>query len=142
MTHISAGSLIVVGEGAQQRIVLLYREETRTYHLPKGTQEKGESLHETVVREIKEETGLTIIPTIHLCDLDSTFLRDAQVVHKQTSYFLSRIGEFSPDVSHDAEHDQLVCVPITEALHLLETSGGERLGFEDEVRVVRAWTAL
>lgn len=53
----SSGAVIVNPEG---RILLLRRADENTWGLPKGTVEEGESLEETAVREVREESGLRV----------------------------------------------------------------------------------
>jgi ADP-ribose pyrophosphatase YjhB (NUDIX family) len=54
MTKIIAGAVIV-----QNQQILLVRERGR-WELPKGGQEAGEAVHETVRRELLEETGFEV----------------------------------------------------------------------------------
>ncbi|QOL19539.1 NUDIX domain-containing protein [Candidatus Bodocaedibacter vickermanii] len=56
-------NLILEREG---KIVMIYREHTKVYQhayaLPAGKVEKGESLKHNIIREAKEEIGITLHP--------------------------------------------------------------------------------
>src|SRR2546428_2118150 len=54
----ASSGAVVVGPG--DRILLLRRTDEDIWCLPKGTVEPGESLEETAVREVREETGLRV----------------------------------------------------------------------------------
>ena len=54
----ASSGAVVVGPG--ERILLLRREDEDIWCLPKGTVEPGESLEQTAVREVQEETGLRV----------------------------------------------------------------------------------
>jgi uracil-DNA glycosylase len=53
----SSGAVVVSPEG---RILLLKRADEEIWCLPKGTVEPGETLEETAIREVREETGLQV----------------------------------------------------------------------------------
>ncbi len=55
---VPAASAVVVDEGG--RILLHRRRDNDKWALPGGKMELGESLAECVVREVREETGLTV----------------------------------------------------------------------------------
>lgn len=59
MKRVSARAIIIEGD----KIGLMYRKKTTHafYCLPGGKQETGETLEQTVVREIKEEFGIDIV---------------------------------------------------------------------------------
>ncbi len=56
----AASAVVFDGTGA---ILLHRRSDSDLWALPGGTMEVGESILETVVREVREETGLTVTPT-------------------------------------------------------------------------------
>lgn len=57
---VPAASAVVVN--AEGKILLQRRRDNDLWALPGGTMEIGESIGETVVREVKEETGLDVQP--------------------------------------------------------------------------------
>jgi len=57
---IPAASAVVTDE--EGRILLHRRSDNELWSLPGGAMEIGESISETVVREVQEETGLEIAP--------------------------------------------------------------------------------
>ena len=57
---VPAASAVVVDEDGA--ILLHRREDTELWSIPGGAMEAGESIARTVVREVKEETGLDVEP--------------------------------------------------------------------------------
>jgi 8-oxo-dGTP pyrophosphatase MutT (NUDIX family) len=117
--HISSGAIIYNIEDGKVSVLLMYRKLTNTWHLSKGTQNPGETLQETAVREIREETGLDVKLGKYVGKLDSTFERDHALVHKETHYFMAR--PLGGDMKkHDHEHDEICFVEYSVALSRLE----------------------
>lgn len=58
---VPAASAIISDEAG--RILLQRRRDSGYWALPGGTMDLGESISQTVVREVKEETGLQVEPT-------------------------------------------------------------------------------
>src|SRR6266852_9046402 len=55
----AASAIVMNGEG---KILLHRRSDNTLWGLPGGAMEVGESIGETVIREVKEETGLDVVP--------------------------------------------------------------------------------
>ena len=55
----AASAIVINNEG---KMLLHRRSDNDTWALPGGTMEIGESISETITREVKEETGLDIEP--------------------------------------------------------------------------------
>ncbi|MBF8304695.1 MAG: hydrolase [Dehalococcoidia bacterium] len=57
---VSAGGVVFRLINDNIEIVLCGRNEPSTWNLPKGTPEPGETLDTTALREVREETGLSV----------------------------------------------------------------------------------
>lgn len=55
---VAAGGVVLERRDNQVRVVLVHRPKYDDWSLPKGKAEPGESITETALREVKEETGL------------------------------------------------------------------------------------
>src|SRR2546427_69008 len=89
---LSSGCAVVDPGG---RILLIRRADERIWGLPKGTVEPGETLEETAVREVREETGLRVRILAPLTEIRYRFYspRDGANVDKRVVYFLAeRVG--------------------------------------------------
>lgn len=117
--HISSGAVIYTIEHGVVKVVLLHRKSTNSWHLPKGTQNPGETLEQTAIREIHEETGLNVVLGNYIGKLDSVFEKGGISVQKETHYFLAQSsgGSF---LEHDIEHDQVCFLEYSTALDHLE----------------------
>ena len=84
----SSGAVTVNPEG---RILLLRRADEETWGLPKGTVEQGESLAETAIREVQEETGLRVKLLDPLMEVRYSFYwpPDGMNYDKRVAYFLA-----------------------------------------------------
>ena len=90
-TATSAGGIVVrFVDGAPQIVVGIRRREREgmTWTLPKGTPISGESVEETAVREVSEETGLEVRITGPLSSIEYTFVQSGARIHKTVHYFL------------------------------------------------------
>jgi len=58
---VPAASAVVTDESG--RILLQRRRDSGSWSIPGGAMEIGETLRQTVVREVREESGLTVEPT-------------------------------------------------------------------------------
>ncbi len=118
-THISSGAMVLRKQNGNLMVLMMYREKTDSWHLPKGTRNHDENLEETAIREVEEETGFKIKLGKYLGKLDSKINRDGKIINKETHYFLAE--PVSGDESrHDAEHDAVMFVEFTKALKYLE----------------------
>ncbi len=118
--HVSSGAIVYRVEKGIVKILLMYRKKENSWHLPKGTQNPGETIEETALREIEEETGFSVQLRGYVGKLHSIFLRNGMLVNKETHYFLANpLGNLG---QHDSEHDIISFVQFEMALSRLEKS--------------------
>lgn len=125
----SAGGLVVDPErGHAVLIGRLDRHGKLLWSLPKGHIEDGETIEQTAIREVKEETGITARVLESLGTIDYWFVAERRRVHKTVHHFLLEAvgGELSDE---DVEVTEVAWVPIAE----LE----DRLAYTDERALVR-----
>jgi 8-oxo-dGTP pyrophosphatase MutT (NUDIX family) len=117
----SAGGIVVSTERARPSLVVGMRRRARdavTWTLPKGTPDPGESVEQTAVREVAEETGLSVRIIEPLPSIQYDFVQDGRRIHKTVHYFL--MAPTGGDLSqHDAEFERVRWVPFDEAGGLL-----------------------
>ncbi len=128
--HVSSGAVIYVQDGSILKYLLMYREKSNSWHLPKGSQNLGETLEEIALREIEEETGLKVKLQKYLTKLDSLFEKEGESIQKETHYFLACPLDSKFSLSnHDHEHDSLHLLDYEIALnHLQDFSLFEKEG--------------
>lgn len=126
--HISAGVVVI----ENNKVLLLYREKSNSWHLPKGTLKENESLEEAAKRETLEETGFDVKIGNYLGILESEFERDGKKVAKTTHYFFGTLTS-KEQKAHDEEHDKVEFVELSEAIDKL---GKSRI-FENEEKLLK-----
>lgn len=114
MEERSAGA-VVFRDGSKAREYLLLLNAGR-WDFPKGGVEKGESELQTVMREVKEETGLKsfdIVPGFRRV-IEYFYRRESKNVHKQVVYLLARASDGKVKISF--EHQGFGWFPYGDAL--------------------------
>lgn len=115
---LAAGGVVVRGTGDRLEVVLAGRDSDRTWVFPKGTPDDGETVEETALREVREETGLDVEIVRPIGQIEYWFAVPGQRVHKIVHFFLMRA--LGGDISrHDHEYDEVRWMPVDEARRLL-----------------------
>lgn len=92
----SAGG-VVLRRIAGELHVLLIRDPYRNWGLPKGHVEPGEADMDAALREVEEETGLSmLIPGPQLTTIDWVFRAGGRRIHKYCCFFLMSSPEGHP----------------------------------------------
>jgi 8-oxo-dGTP pyrophosphatase MutT (NUDIX family) len=120
-TATSAGGIVVRYESGQPWLVVGSRRrerDGRTWTLPKGTPNPGESREQTAVREVEEETGLVVRITGPLDSIEYWFVQSGTRIHKTVHYFLMEPA--GGDLArHDHEFDEVRWVTFAAAPTML-----------------------
>jgi 8-oxo-dGTP pyrophosphatase MutT (NUDIX family) len=115
----SAGGVIARKDAGVE--ICLIRPAGRTvWGLPKGGVESGETLPQTALREVAEETGIEGEVDRELGSIDYSFYsREAcSRIHKTVHYYLMH-ATGGDTARHDHEVSEARWVPLTEALKLM-----------------------
>lgn len=126
----SAGGVVYRYVVGQLQVLLCGRREPPLWSLPKGTPDPHETIEETALREVREETGVDVTIVDDLGFIRYFFTRsqdntrfDKRVYH----YLMQPIGG---DLSlHDHEFDDVQWFPIERALEVMT--------YANEANVVR-----
>ena len=117
---VSAGGVVYRVRDEKVELVLCERNEPRTWSLPKGTPNAGETLEQTALREVEEETGLEVEMGNPLGSITYWFARNSgKIRYKKTVHFylMQPVGG-SLDL-HDPEFDQVNWYAADEVLGLM-----------------------
>jgi 8-oxo-dGTP pyrophosphatase MutT (NUDIX family) len=132
---VSAGGIVYRHGSQGPEVVLCGRPSRGLWALPKGTPEPSETLEQTAVREVSEETGLHVDIEQKVGEIEYWFTR-AEVgkrFRKRVHHYLMHpTGGDTAD--HDAEYDEVRWFPLSEAR--------QRLTFPDEVEILNKAVAL
>lgn len=132
---VSAGGVVYRRNNGHVEVVLCGRRAESLWALPKGTPEPGESLAQTAVREVSEETGLGVVIVADLGTIEYEFQRPGVRYEKTVHHYLMRPDGTGSVTAHDEEYDRVEWFDAGEALR--------RLTFANEARVVeRALEAI
>ena len=127
---VSSGGVVYRWTQDELQVVLCGRDEPVRWSLAKGTPDPGESLEETALREVQEETGLEPEIEDRIRSIDYWFTnKDSEVrYHKTVHFYLMRaVGGHTS--LHDPEFDVVQWFPYEEALN--------RLAYPNEADVLR-----
>ena len=115
---VAAGGVVIREREGQLEVAIAGRESDGTWVFPKGTPDGAETVEETALREVVEETGLEVRI---LAPLDTTqywFASRGVRFHKRVHFFLMEATGGDTD-RHDREYDIVRWVPVDEARALL-----------------------
>lgn len=130
--EISSGGVIFRGRNETVEICLIGTQQGTRWQIPKGHVDEGESLEETALREVKEETGLEGDSFGRIDQIDYWFWSvegTEKLRHHKVVYFFLLEYVRGDTGDHDFEVDAAEWFPIDEAI--------EKLSYENEQRVAR-----
>lgn len=108
-------------------------DRKNTIALPKGNIDPGEQPQQTAIREVLEETGLTVQPVTKIADIKYVYSRkwsDNAKIFKIVSFFLMKyqsgsIGDIKPNMQHEVR--RAWWMPLDEAATTLSYSGEKQV---------------
>ncbi len=117
-TAIAAGGVVLRDAPDGLEVALAGRRSDGSWVFPKGTPDGGESIEETAVREVEEETGLKVRIAAPIGTMDYWFAASGERVHKYVHFYV--MEPLGGDVSlHDHEYDDVRWIPVAEARRIL-----------------------
>jgi bis(5'-nucleosidyl)-tetraphosphatase len=122
----SAGA-VVFRQAAGTTWYLLLKYPAGHWDLPKGNIEKGERPVETMVREVREETGITNLKVIPGFErkIEYFYRRDGKKVHKTVVFFLAETAV--EEVTISFEHQDYRWLDFDEAMKTVTYPNARRL---------------
>ena len=126
---VSAGGVVYRREHGQLEVILCGRNKPVMWALPKGTPNSGETLEQTALREVREETGLEVAIIAPLGNINYWFSRDEDgVKYNKTVYFYLMSTWGGSIMDHDPEFDTVCWFRIDKAI--------PSLTYQDETRIM------
>jgi len=124
---ISAGGIVYHNNG-----FLMLKKKNGDWVLPKGRIEIGESLEETAVREVKEETNIdaTIVDYLGATTYSfSNFWTEYKVIHKTVSWYLMAADSYVLSALEAEGFVKASFIAIDKVLQIAK--------YEDEKKVIK-----
>jgi 8-oxo-dGTP pyrophosphatase MutT (NUDIX family) len=117
----SAGGIVIRRVASGPQLLLGKRRRDRdgvTWSLPKGTPNPDETTEETALREVTEETGLTVRIVAPIGPIEYFFVQSGTRIHKTVHYFLMEAtgGDLS---GHDHEFEDVRWIDLRDAESLM-----------------------
>ena len=131
--HFSAGGVVYRATNGTVEFVLGGRDAPATWSLPKGTPDPGETIKQTALREVREETGLEVTVESDLGLIEYWFRKPGARVHKRVQFYLMSSSGGAID-DHDPEFDHVAWFTSDDAL--------KTMSFPSEVAVVNKALAM
>ena len=128
MEERSAGAVVFRG-GPPSRVYLLLEYPAGHWDFPKGNIEQGEAPIDTMVREVREETGLVHIRVVPGFEnvIEYYYNRSGKKVHKQVTFFLAEATDPAESVKLSFEHRQFAWRSFEEAMKVVSYQNSRRL---------------
>ena len=98
----SAGVVVCMEKPDGNRFLLL-NYPTGHWDFVKGKIERGETLHQTAVRETKEETGISDLEFVEGFEekINYNFQFEGELIQKEVVFFLAKTKTHTVNVSHE-----------------------------------------
>ncbi len=125
-TEKSCGAVVFTKEDGHIRYIIIESKEG-VYGFPKGHMEQAETETQTALREIKEETGLTVnIVDGFRAEHSYSFTRNGQLIMKSVVYFLAEYLNQSP-TAQETELNSIHLMDFETALSAFQFDGSKEI---------------
>ena len=119
---ISVDSVIFGYTEGELKVALIERKKepfAGMWAIPGGFMEGNETVEETALRELKEETGISNIEVIpgYLVTINYSYYREKVLHEKQVDFFLGKVFDINIEISH--EHTEFIWASYASALELI-----------------------
>ena len=122
----SAGT-VLYHESSSGKMYLLLNYPSGHWDFVKGNIEKGETFRQTVIREVREEIGMTDIDFVEGFEdkVEYYYQRDGKVIHKEVVFFLASTK--TNDIVLSDEHIDFTWLNFNDTLKKLTYKTAQKL---------------
>ncbi len=120
MTEATSSGGVVIYRGKMLLLYKNYKGISDGWVLPKGTVEDGETLNETAVREVGEESGAHGTIVQYIGKTNYVFRTAIDEIHKTVHWFLMFTDSFYSKPQHEEFFQDSGFYKFNEAYHLLK----------------------
>ena len=121
----SCGAIVYRHKNGRVELLLLKHRFGGHWSFPKGHVEAGETEEQTALREVKEETGLSV--TLHPGPRQAVEYYPKQGVKKQVVYFIGRACADAQTHRQESEVSEISWLPLEDALGAVTFKNDRRL---------------
>ncbi|MDH3361603.1 MAG: NUDIX domain-containing protein [Nitrosopumilus sp.] len=116
MIEETSAGIVLFRKEKSKKLFLLLHYPSGHWDFIKGKMEKGESMHQTAIREAEEETGITNITFLENFEewIEYNFQYQGELIHKKVVFFLAETKTKDVTISH--EHLDYTWMDFTSAM--------------------------
>ena len=117
MIEETSAGIVLFRKEKSKKLFLLLHYPSGHWDFIKGKMEKGESMHQTAIREAEEETGITNITFLENFEewIEYNFQYQGELIHKKVVFFLAETKTKDVTISH--EHLDYTWMDFTSAMN-------------------------
>jgi len=103
MIEETSAGIVLFRKEDSKNVFLLLHYPSGHWDFVKGKMEKGETTHETAIRETKEETGITDVEFVEGFEewIEYNFQYQGELVQKKVVFFLAETKTKQIEISHE-----------------------------------------
>ena len=103
MIEETSAGIVLFRKEEDKNLFLLLHYPSGHWDFVKGKMEKGETIHQTAIRETKEETGITDVKFLDNFEewIEYNFQYQGELVHKKVVFFLAETNTKDVEISHE-----------------------------------------